>query len=134
MLRHPFCVHYDLETLTCKVSGSLPNPVHTCSLPTEIHEAISYAVIVIGEENHILFHEYYRKLDAVEQQMITLKSMSEILTKRMYVNKPPNQRVVHYDPDICHFHKNSFTKNDVNVSIIITLSGLLGVWHINSVI
>ena len=113
MVRHPFCVYADFEALKCKVSSALPNPSVTYRFPVEIHEPVSYTILVIGGEDAILFHEHYRGLDAVDQFLITLRYVSETLLKKMHVNKPPHVGGIYYDPDVCHICKKGFKEKEI---------------------
>lgn len=114
MVEHPFCVFADFEALTRKISVALPDPKNTYSEPIEMHEAVSYAIVVIDEANSIYFHEYYCGLDAVEQFLITLKSVSEKLLERMHVNESPIESDrCYYDADICHICHKKFKEKDI---------------------
>ena len=111
-LYHPYAIYADFEALTKKIYTALPDPSTSYSTPLEIHEAISYTILVIGPSDEIVFHEFYSGEGAVGEFLATLKYVSNKLLRKMRINEHPVLKH-DYDSQICHICGQRFKSGEI---------------------
>ncbi|GFQ91679.1 c2H2-type domain-containing protein [Trichonephila clavata] len=116
MLYHPFCIFADFESLTEKVSGTLPSATTSFTADLERHKAVSYSIIATDAEDKLIFHEFYVGENAIANFFETLTYLSDRLMKKMHRIMPLVPRPDDcYDPLICHICKKKFLPGEIRV-------------------
>ncbi|XP_055930792.1 uncharacterized protein LOC129961025 [Argiope bruennichi] len=112
MFKDPFCIYADFECLTTQIHTSLPRKDRSFSVRTQKHEPICYALFVIDENSKIVFHNYYRGTDCVENFLECLKYLETMILKFMEKNIPFTKSDS-IQPKKCHLCQKDFKATDI---------------------
>lgn len=112
-LKHRFVIFADFECLLSKISSAAPNVQTSFTQPLEKHIPISYAMIVINQDDKIIYHKYYVGNDAVEHFLNTAKDISfRLITELKKVSEIEMDDSSMYDSSKCGICHKKFKTTD----------------------
>lgn len=114
MLKTPFVIYADFESLIIPISTTFPNQNTSYSVKTQQHDPICYAFFVISADKKIVFHTYYLGLDCVEHFLKTLQRIEKMLSTYLMRNVPMVGGTFDKSSQ-CYVCKKSFRKGDIVV-------------------
>lgn len=115
-LKHSFVCYADFESVLVPVQNAHPDPSKSFTNYIEVHKPISYALIILGMEDEIVYSTYYSGEDVVSNFLALLKRLSRKLIAVMRDIAP--MLIEHPQPlddSVCSICKQPFAIGDTRV-------------------
>ncbi|KAF8784960.1 hypothetical protein HNY73_010566 [Argiope bruennichi] len=115
-VEHRYVVYADFECLLSKISTTRPDSNRSFTSPIEKHIPVSYAFIIVANENDLIYHSYYAGEKVIEKFFSELMAItSKLIDDMKRVSKIEVNDTTSYSEYRCVFCREFFDVNSIRV-------------------